>query len=135
MHIEKNVKLFSSGTCRGPALVIDILIKNLVENGVKYNTAAIPLITIRQGEKDQHYWISVEDNGIGIPTEFQEKIFNMFFRMHDRGTYQGTGLGLAIVRRLTDYIGGTITLQSEENKGSVFTIRWPKEKTQSGINH
>lgn len=85
--------------------MIDILIKNLVKNGVKYNTAAISLITIRQGEKDQHYWISVEDNGIGIPTEFQEKVFNMFFRMHDRGTYQGTGLGLAIVRRLTDYIG------------------------------
>jgi PAS domain S-box-containing protein len=69
--------------------------------------------------------IWVEDNGIGIPGDAQEKIFRMFQRMHRADEYPGTGIGLAIVRKAVERMGGCVGLASEPGKGSKFWIALP----------
>jgi PAS domain S-box-containing protein len=69
--------------------------------------------------------IWIEDNGIGIPTHAQEKIFGIFQRMHRADEYPGTGIGLAIVRKSLDRIGGQVCLDSEPGKGSRFCVQLP----------
>ena len=68
--------------------------------------------------------ISVRDNGCGIPEEIRNKIFSPNFTSKSRGT----GLGLAITRKITDHMGGTISFESEINKGSVFDLSFPEYK-------
>jgi PAS domain S-box-containing protein len=70
--------------------------------------------------------IWVEDNGIGIPEDAQQKIFNMFQRMHRESEYPGTGIGLAIVRKAVERMGGHIGLESASGKGSKFWIELPR---------
>jgi signal transduction histidine kinase len=67
----------------------------------------------------------VEDNGIGIPKEAQEKIFGMFQRMHRGAEYPGTGIGLAIVRKAVERMAGRVGLESKPGEGSKFWIELP----------
>jgi signal transduction histidine kinase len=70
--------------------------------------------------------IYVEDNGIGIPKEAQEKIFRMFQRMHRESEYPGTGIGLTIVRKAVERMNGRVGLESEPGKGSKFWVELPR---------
>ncbi len=85
-------------------------------------------MTLRKEEDDSLLW-AVRDNGIGIPKEDQERIFDRFYRVDKaRGRDSGgTGLGLSIVRQLIGMYGGTISVQSEMGKGTEFTVRLPGE--------
>lgn len=101
--------------------------KNLIENGLKYNRAERPEVHIKyEKENDQHY-IFVRDNGIGIPHQYQEQIFQLFKRLHSRSEYMGTGMGLAISRKIITRLGGELRLESREGQGSLFTIVLPAE--------
>ncbi|MBC7765269.1 MAG: HAMP domain-containing protein [Hyphomonadaceae bacterium] len=99
---------------------------NIVDNAIKYtDDGGIVHITLNQF--DQEVYITIEDNGIGLSAEEQEKIFERFYRVdkaRDRQT-GGTGLGLAIARQAVRNHGGDIDIESEEGKGSKFTIRLP----------
>jgi signal transduction histidine kinase len=70
--------------------------------------------------------IWIEDNGIGIPKEAQEKIFGMFQRMHRAEEYPGTGIGLAIVRKSLERMAGQVCLDSEPGQGSRFCVELPE---------
>ena len=72
-----------------------------------------------------HDQIIISDNGIGIETQYHDKIFEMFKRLHNRGEYKGADIGLAIVKLSIDKLGGTIELDSEVGKGSRFVIKLP----------
>ena len=78
--------------------------------------------------------LAVQDTGIGIPTSEQEKIFEAFRQTEGQSTrkYGGTGLGLSISKSLTEAMGGTLSLQSEEGKGSAFSIQFPEVKYLKG---
>jgi signal transduction histidine kinase len=67
-----------------------------------------------------------EDNGIGIPAEAQQRIFEIFQRVHDNSTYSGTGIGLAIVRKAAERMGGSAGVQSEQGHGSRFWLQLPR---------
>jgi signal transduction histidine kinase len=67
----------------------------------------------------------VQDNGIGIPTEYQHRLFNMFERVHPDLKYEGTGVGLAIVRKAVERMGGTFGVDSAAGHGSKFWIKLP----------
>ena len=69
--------------------------------------------------------LCVEDNGIGIPPEFQEKIFGLFKRLHDASAYPGTGVGLALVRRGAERMGGRTGVESQPGHGSCFWVDLP----------
>ena len=69
--------------------------------------------------------LRVTDQGIGIPEADQEQLFQIFHRASNVGVIQGTGLGLAIVKRAVELHGGTVSVQSQENQGTTFTITLP----------
>ncbi|MBB1274875.1 ATP-binding protein [Psychromonas sp. SR45-3] len=119
---------------------LDQLFLNLLSNAIKFKKEAVsPHINIDyketmvfdpQLETDSlWYEITVKDNGIGFSQEFEDKIFIPFQRLHARSQYKGTGIGLAVCRRIVERHGGIISVQSEVNVGSEFTIKIPHDFT------
>jgi signal transduction histidine kinase len=104
-----------------------LVLKNLVENGLKYNKSEQPQVLVSCTRQGSNIELRVTDNGIGIPAPFQEKIFEAFKRLHSRAEYGGTGLGLAIVKLAVGKLGGEIRLESEEGKGSTFIVSCREE--------
>ncbi|MDQ3551870.1 MAG: ATP-binding protein [Bacteroidota bacterium] len=103
------------------------LFQNLVGNAIKFKKRdATPAITLKVVENKDEWLISVKDNGIGIPAEKFEKIFEIFSRVHSKEEYAGTGIGLASCKKIVEVNGGTIWLESEENIGSTFYFTMPK---------
>lgn len=103
-----------------------LIMKNLIENGIKYNQNDTAKITISYKDQNGFHYFSVKDNGIGIPAKFQEKIFGMFTRLHTKQEYKGTGMGLAICRKILMRLKGDISLDSKTDEGSIFTFYIPK---------
>lgn len=105
--------------------MLQVLI-NLLSNAVKF-TPAGGRIGVHARVEGGDIVIDVSDTGLGIPAEDIPKLFEKFFRVHRPGMdIRGTGLGLAIARHAVELQGGTLTVQSEENRGSIFTIRFPQ---------
>ena len=69
--------------------------------------------------------LNIRDNGIGIAPEHQERIWNVFERLHDRESYVGTGIGLAIVKRAMSRMNGSCGVDSKPGEGSTFWIELP----------
>ena len=122
----KNAKLYSENLTfmEGTPHHFYIILKNLVENGLKYNEHKSPMIIVRQALKTENPRLLVIDNGIGIPDEFKPKVFEMFYRLHGRSQYEGTGLGLAIVQRLADSLGASIEISDRPGGGTIFSIEF-----------
>ncbi|MDJ1504276.1 HAMP domain-containing sensor histidine kinase [Xanthocytophaga agilis] len=112
---------------RGDTVHLVNVVYNLIDNALKY-TAKQPSITILLRELWDKIEVSVQDDGIGIATEFQHKIFEKFFRVPtgDVHNAKGYGLGLNYVNQVIEKHNGQIKVQSEPNKGSCFTIYLPK---------
>lgn len=106
--------------------ILFLIFKNLIENGITYNREENPSIDIRyQRQKGEHEF-ALKDNGMGIPMEFKDKVFKMFFRLHNRNEFEGTGLGLAIVKKLTEQLKGRIFFESDES-GTTFFLKFPAQ--------
>ena len=104
------------------------IIYNLLDNALKYRSDKRSLIVyIRTYNKDNQLYIEIEDNGIGISRHDQKHIFDQFFRVHtgDRHDVRGYGIGLAYVKRMVDDHHAQISVQSEPNVGTRFTISIP----------
>ena len=107
------------------------ILTNILGNAVKYTEKGSVRLTLRgeeQGDGTILLKAEVCDTGIGIRPEDKEKLFTKFQRleMERNSTVEGTGLGLVITQRLLDMMGGTITVESEYGKGSVFTVTIPQ---------
>jgi len=104
---------------------------NLANNGVKFTQEGHVYLKVAVERDNEKNWLrfDFEDTGIGIPEDKQTVIFEAFSQVDSTmtRTYGGTGLGLLITKRLVEFFNGEIHLQSEEGKGSVFTIRLPVE--------
>ncbi|MCD8072903.1 MAG: ATP-binding protein [Alistipes sp.] len=102
------------------------VIKNLLDNAVKYSPGKA-LVEISARGKNGATEIKISDKGIGIPRHAQRKIFDKFYRVPtgDRHDVKGFGLGLYYVRDMVAKHGGTITVESSEGKGTIFTIILP----------
>ena len=114
------------------------LFQNLIENSLKYHGRHKPFVRIYCNEPclDGYWTIHVEDNGIGFDVCYLEKIFKPFQRLHGKKSkYQGTGIGLAICRRIVERHGGSITAQSEPEKGTIFTVRLPEKPQYCSIKN
>jgi signal transduction histidine kinase len=96
---------------------------NLLENAVKFVPAGVgPRVRIFSEPKGDTVCIWVEDNGIGIDTETQKRVFDLFHRGQEAKQYEGTGAGLAIVAKAVERMGGKVGVESEPGKGSRFWI-------------
>jgi light-regulated signal transduction histidine kinase (bacteriophytochrome) len=103
------------------------LFQNLLGNAIKFKKRDTPpVITLKVVENKDEWLISIKDNGIGIPAEKFESIFEIFNRLHSKEEYEGTGIGLASCKKIVEINGGTIWLESEENIGSTFYFTMPK---------
>ncbi len=103
------------------------IVLNLLSNALKFTPAGSVTMTAYFDPRRREVAIAVRDTGVGIPPEDQAKVFEDFRQLDSspaRG-YGGTGLGLSICRRLANMLGGTIDLESEPGRGSVFTLRLP----------
>lgn len=102
------------------------IIYNLLDNALKYAREDIaPEVKVTITAHDQRWRISIQDNGIGIDEEQFENIFVLFQRLHTVDEYSGTGVGLAIVKKTIENLGGSITVTSQPEKGSTFTVELP----------
>ncbi|SNS70355.1 His Kinase A (phospho-acceptor) domain-containing protein [Belliella buryatensis] len=103
--------------------------QNLLRNALSYHKEETsPEIHITFKEDKREYLFAIKDNGIGIKPRYQERIFNIFQRLHTHDEVAGTGMGLAISKKLVSNMGGKIWVESEEGKGSTFYFTIPKNQ-------
>lgn len=106
----------------GDAGEIKRLFEILLENAIKYHGQDKPHVRVHAAllPAGHFYQFTVEDNGIGIPPKYSERVFALFQRLHTSQEYEGTGVGLAFARRIVEKHGGTIWVESEAGQGSRF---------------
>ncbi|MCR4717212.1 MAG: HAMP domain-containing histidine kinase [Lachnospiraceae bacterium] len=100
------------------------VIRNLISNAVKYNIDYKP-ITVKVWFDDDYLNCLIKDNGMGIPKEKLDDIFEPFFRMEESRSSEGFGLGLTLTKRIIDSYGGSITVDSIYGEGSQFLVTFP----------
>lgn len=110
--------------------ILELALSNLVHNAIKYSSENTN-IDIQVSKNKKHFLLDIIDEGIGIPKAEQKFIFERYFRAGNALLNQGTGIGLNIAKRHLENLGGDITFNSTENKGTVFKIKVPVQPPKS----
>lgn len=131
---KKNVHLYIEGErliCRTVRPILEEILYNLCDNGIKYNKDN-GIVSILIKDLGNEVQLSVEDNGIGIPREDRKRVFERFYRVDKSHSKEigGTGLGLSIVKHGVTFLGGTLNLVSEVDKGTEITVTLPKHRNE-----
>jgi light-regulated signal transduction histidine kinase (bacteriophytochrome) len=109
----------------GEATLLTAVFQNLINNALKFRADEPPRVSVTV-RRDRDDWLfSFSDNGIGIEPEYADRIFVIFQRLHDKATYPGTGIGLAVVRKIIEYHGGRIWLDTTVTTGARFWFTLP----------
>ncbi|MGZ8899086.1 MAG: sensor histidine kinase, partial [Limisphaerales bacterium] len=112
-------------TVLGEEPILTQVFANLLSNALKFvKEGEPPVVRVRAETSNGRVKIWVEDNGIGVPRQHNERIFRVFERL-DGGRYAGTGIGLSIVRKGVERMGGTVGVESELGAGSRFWVDLP----------
>jgi len=138
---RKNAILEVDATCSCHIIPFQFrqLMQNLISNSLKFSRDGVqPHIIVKSETQEasklnndrleegmSYCHVSVSDNGIGFDSQYSEKIFEVFQRLHGKGDYVGTGIGLAIVRKIADNHGAIVTATGELGKGATFNIYIP----------
>jgi signal transduction histidine kinase len=112
-------------TVPGDRTLLTMLLQNLVGNAVKFRSPdRPPVIAVSAGPDGEMWRLAVQDNGIGVDPQFSDKIFVIFQRLHTRDEYSGTGIGLALCKKIVEFHGGRIWLDTGYLDGTriVFTL-------------
>jgi len=100
--------------------------QNLIGNALKFRGERPPEVTVSWADAGDQWEFSIADNGIGIEPEYADRIFVIFQRLHPKDAYPGTGIGLAMCRKIVEYHGGRIWLDTSVDSGTVFRFTLPK---------
>jgi signal transduction histidine kinase len=117
--------------------LLTAVFQNLLSNALKFSGGKPPRIVITC-TRDEPFWLfSFSDNGLGIDPEYAERIFVIFQRLHERSAYPGTGIGLAMTRKIIEYFGGRIWLDTSYAEGSrfLFTLPMPTETMDQALEN
>ena len=127
-HLESNLP-----TCRSDAGKIKQILYNLLSNAIKFTPTGGTVSLAVAGNADARVRLTVRDTGPGIPESQREAIFEKFRQLDASRTraHEGTGLGLAISKDLVQVLGGTISLESAEGRGSAFIVELPVAVTEA----
>jgi signal transduction histidine kinase len=134
IYIQENGATLQVGnlpTVKGVSAQFTQLFQNLINNAIKFHRKGTPpLIRINAERTEDHWTITVADNGIGIEPEYLEKIFVIFQRLHSMVDYPGTGIGLALCKRIVENHDGSISVTSTPGVGTTFNIKLNTEKIE-----
>lgn len=112
------------------------LFTNLIQNSIKFTSKhVIPNIRIRVESRGDHWWISVQDNGIGIAPEHRERVFQLFQRLNTKEAYEGTGIGLSICKKIVEQHGGSIWVNEFTRVGTMICFTLAKRQTKEETSH
>jgi len=133
---ESGASIIRSGM---PELICDSVqivqvFQNLISNAIKFRSEKAPEIRISAEKSDCAWVFSISDNGIGIPQDQQDRIFEIFQRLQLHDEYPGTGIGLAICKKIIERHGGRIWVESEPGKGSTFRFTISELLVSGGVN-
>lgn len=131
IHFEKNISVETK--FYSDKILLGSLFQNLIHNAIKYRneSARNAFVKLNISADEEGATIIVEDNGIGIPEQFQKDVFKMFFRATEKAS--GSGLGLYTVKHCIKKLNGYINLSSEENIGTTFTLYIPN--SMANVQH
>ena len=134
-NIELVFESFRQVTAECDEVKLNLAFTNLVENGIKYNVAG-GWVKVSLDADHKYFYVKVTDSGIGIPKEYQDQIFERFYRVDKARSREtgGTGLGLAITKNIILMHDGAIKVFSKEDEGSTFVVRIPLKHIQEGLN-
>ena len=125
-NVELVMESFRPVVAEVDEVKLTLTLTNLIENAIKYNNPD-GWVHVSLNADHQNFFVTVEDNGIGIPKEAQNRIFERFYRVDKSHSREigGTGLGLAIARNAIIMHRGAIKVHSMEGEGTTFTVRIP----------
>lgn len=112
-------------TVTGEQTLLSQLFQNIITNGIKFKTDKPPEIHVTAKQQNGEWLFSIADNGIGIPQEFADHVFDIFKRLHRREAYSGNGMGLAVCKKIIDRHHGRIWVEPNGEQGSVFYFTLP----------
>lgn len=113
--------------------MIHHIFQNLIANGIKFNTDISPEVQISCTQVGDKHIFRVRDNGIGIESQYRDKLFQMFKRLHNETEFEGTGIGLAVCKKIVNFYGGDIWFESEPGRGTSFYFSLPNRQTMSVV--
>lgn len=108
-----------------PQEITDSILRQLITNAIYFTPEKQVTIKVGYRRAGQQHHIQISDHGMGIPSEFHERIFDLFYRLQDREQSKNPGLGLALSQKLAQQINGALHVKSAPGKGSTFTLSIP----------
>jgi len=122
---DVNFRSLPQDLCCEPVM-LGMVFYNIIGNAIKFNRSQQPQVSLWAEESPDSWAFFIQDNGIGIPADKKDQIFEPFKRLHSVQEFAGTGVGLASCRKIIERHGGEIGLVSELGKGTTFCFRLPK---------
>jgi PAS domain S-box-containing protein len=117
---------------QGDVSQVRLVFQNLISNAITYSDDSSPRIHIGADRQGQRWVLSIQDDGVGIESDDQERIFDVFERVHTNEEYEGTGIGLALCERIVERHSGEIWVESEPGEGSTFSFTLPTANSCPG---
>lgn len=116
---------------RGDPALLGVLFQNLIGNSIKFRGKQLPVVTVTTRHRPPFWEFTVADNGIGIEPRFAERVFVIFQRLHTRDRYEGTGIGLALCRKIVEFHGGNIWIDTDVAAGAAVRFTLPEPTAPS----
>jgi signal transduction histidine kinase len=119
-------------TVSGDRTLLSAVFQNLVANAIKFRSDATPSVQIGCRQENTQWLLDVTDNGIGIEARYAERVFVIFQRLHTRERYPGTGIGLALCKKIVEFHGGQIWIDTDHHPGTRICWTLPVIESETG---